>query len=170
MLRVDLRQLERKNRLEIEQELPAEDPIWQDAGFQLAEPLSVQLEAQQAGHDVIVRGRLQGSVALSCRRCLEPVTAPVVEDVSLVFRPGLSRVEAEAEEVYALPERGEDLDLSDAIRELLVLAYPQYGMCREDCRGLCPQCGTNLNQETCDCAPAHADPRWAALRRLSHRE
>jgi uncharacterized protein len=170
MLRVDLRELARKNRLLIDQEIAPDDPIWADSGVELAKPLVVRLEAQQVGRDVVVRGELEGTVALFCRRCLAPVEADVDEEVSLVYRPGLSRVEAEAEEVYALPERGDDLDLTDAIREQLVLAVPQYGMCSESCKGLCPQCGTNLNQEQCDCAPVTADPRWAALRKLSHKE
>jgi uncharacterized protein len=164
MLSVDLRQLERKNRLTIETDLPVDSPLWKDAQLPMAEPLAVRLQAQQAGHDVVVRGTLRGSVALACRRCLAPVTAPIDEDVSLVYRPGLTQVEAEAEEVYALPGRGDELDLSPAIREQVVLAVPQYGMCREDCRGLCPHCGTNLNQETCNCTSNAVDPRWAALR------
>ncbi len=166
MLRVDLRQLERKKRLTIDHELPLDSPLWSESGIQLAEPVTVRLEAQQAGHDVVVRGELTGIVALACRRCLAPVTAPVNEELALVYRPGLSRVEAEAEEVYALPERGEELDLSDAVREHLVLAVPQYGMCSEECRGLCPHCGTNLNQEQCDCTTTGVDPRWAVLRAM----
>ena len=166
MLRVDLRQLERKKRLSIEADLPADSPLWKEAQLHMAEPLEVRLEAQQAGHDVVVRGSLKGSVALACRRCLAPVSASIDEEVSLVFRPGLSRVEAEAEEVYALPARGDELDLSDAIREQVVLAVPQYGMCKEDCRGLCPHCGTNLNHEQCNCTSNAVDPRWAALRAL----
>src|SRR5687768_11734143 len=166
MLRVDLRQLERKNRLNIEQELPPDSPLWVVSELQLAEPLAVRLEAQQAGHDVVVSGELTGAVAMACRRCLAPVTAPIDEEVAMVFRPGLSEVEAEAEEVYALPSRGDELDLSDAIREHVVLAVPQYGMCTDDCRGLCPHCGTNLNHEQCDCTSNAVDPRWAALRAL----
>src|SRR5688572_28616114 len=166
MLRVDLRQLERKNRLDIEHELPPDSPLWNGSEIQLAEPLAVRLQAQQAGHDVVVRGELSGLVAMYCRRCLAPVTAPIEEEVAMVFRPGLSRVEAESEEVYALPARGDELDLSDAIREQVVLAVLQYGMCTEDCRGLCPHCGINLNQEQCDCTSSARDPRWSVLRAL----
>src|SRR5688572_18951860 len=162
----DLRRLERENRLAIGAELRVERGGRREGQLAVAGPLRVRLEAQQAGHDVVVRGNLNGSVALACRRCLAPVTAPIDEDVSLVFRPGLSRVEAEAEEVYALPARGDELDLSDAIREQVVLAVPQYGMCIEDCRGLCQHCGTNLNQEQCDCTSNAVDPRWSVLRAL----
>ncbi len=166
MLKVHLRQLERKRRLSISGAVAAGDPLWRQNEIRLAEPLAVQLEAQYAGRDVIVRGELHSRVALPCRRCLLPVTVALVEEVALVFRPGLSRVEAEVQEVYSLPERGDELDLTAAILEQVVLSVPQYAMCSETCRGLCPQCGANLNQTQCDCQVAESDPRWAALRKL----
>jgi uncharacterized protein len=166
MLKVDLRQLARERRLRIDEAVAPDDPLWQTSQIRLAEPLDVQLEAQLAGRDVIVRGTLQSRVTLPCRRCLVPVTAELKEELALVFRPGLSRVEAEAEEVYALPERGDELDLADAIREQVVLSVPQYAMCSEACKGLCAHCGANLNQTQCTCVTAEPDPRWAALREL----
>jgi uncharacterized protein len=166
MLKVDLRQLARKRRIRIDQAIRADDPQWRPSGISLAEPLEVKLEAQFAGRDVLVRGSLQGRVSLPCRRCLVPVVLEVNEPVALLFRPGLSRVEAEAQEVYALPERGDELDLAESIREQVVLAVPQYAMCAESCRGLCAQCGANLNETQCSCHAAEPDPRWAALRNL----
>ncbi|MGH7467040.1 MAG: YceD family protein [Longimicrobiales bacterium] len=166
MLKVDLRQLARKRRIRIDQTVADDHPQWRQNGITLAEPLEVRLEVQFAGRDVVVRGSLQSRVALSCRRCLVPVTVELNEPIALLFRPGLTRVEAEAQEVYCLPERADDLDLADAICEQVVLAVPQYAMCRESCRGLCAQCGVNLNQTQCSCDAAELDPRWAALRNL----
>lgn len=163
MLRLDLRQLQKK-RLTIDETLPPGDVFWAGTALKPVGPFRVRADAQLAGHDVIVRGDVAGRLASSCRRCLEHVEVEVDEEFDLVFRPGLSRVEAEEAEVYALPEKGDELDLQDAIREQVVLAVPQFVICEETCRGLCPQCGSNLNQTQCDCQSVAVDPRWAALR------
>jgi uncharacterized protein len=166
MLKVDLRQLQQRRRIQIDEMVQPADAIWHDSDVQLAEPLRVELEAQYAGQDVVVRGRLSGRVELPCRRCLEPVSRPVDEEVAWLFRRGLSRVEAEDAEMYSLPERGDELSLEEPIREQLLLAAPQFAICREECRGLCPHCGANWNETQCDCEPVEVDERWAALRNL----
>lgn len=166
MLKVDLGQLERKRRLAIEEDVPPDDPLWEGSGIQLRGPLSVRLEAQQVGADVLVRGRLSGEVELECRRCLQAVSVKVNEDVSLLFRPGVERVEAEREEVYPLPARTRELDLSEPVREHLLLAVPKFAICDQACRGLCPRCGANRNLEECRCEVLETDERWAALRKL----
>jgi uncharacterized protein len=61
------------------------------------------------------------------------------------------------------------LDLEDAVREEVVLAMEPYVVCDPECKGLCPKCGTDLNEETCDCSENEPDPRWAALRALKDR-
>ena len=166
MLKVDLRELERKRRLSIEGAVPADAPLWQGSEVELAEPLQVRLDAQFAGRDVLVRGEVWGQAELPCRRCLRSVSVPFREEVAFLYRPGLTEVEAEDAEVYALPERTDELDLSEAVREQVVLSMPQYAVCDADCRGLCPRCGVNLNQGQCSCGSAEVDDRWAALRKL----
>jgi uncharacterized protein len=98
------------------------------------------------------------------------VAAPIREEVALLFREGVSEADAEAAEIYALPEKGNELDLTHAIREHLVLAVPEFAICREACKGLCPSCGTNLNETTCSCEPEHVDHRWAALLELKGKD
>lgn len=166
MLIVDLGRLGRERRLRLEKVIGPEDPLWNGLDFRFAGPLRVELEAQTVEHDVLVRGRVVGELEYECRRCLEPVTRRLDEDISMFYRSGVAEEDAEAEEVYALPERG-DLDLGPALREQVALAVPGYALCREDCRGLCPQCGTNRNQSDCDCEVEHGDDRWAALRRIN---
>jgi len=56
-------------------------------------------------------------------------------------------------EAYLIPRRAAELDLGDAVREELILAVPEYVLCREDCRGMCPRCGVDLNAGPCDCTP-----------------
>ena len=170
MLKVDLGELARKNRLQIDQRVPADSLMPKDSGFRLAAPLLVQLDVQQAQHDVVVRGRLEGEAELACRRCLAPVMAPIDQEVTWLFREGVSQADAEAEEMYALPERGNELDLSDALREHLLLAVPDFVECQDACKGLCPHCGVNLNETTCNCEASQTDNRWAALRSLTNKD
>ena len=168
MLRLDLRQL-RQKRLTLDDTLAPDDEFWTGFEVRPAGPFHVRMDAQMAGEDVIVRGDISGKLSASCRRCLQDVTVSIAEEVALVFRPGLTRVEAEEAEVYALPEKGDELDLKEAIREQVVLAVPRFVICEEACRGLCPQCGTNLNETQCDCQTSNEDPRWAALRAVRER-
>jgi uncharacterized protein len=166
MLKVDLGQLARKKRLQIDADVPAGDALFDGVAFEVAGPLEVRLEAQQAAHDVVVRGTLEGEAVLACRRCLTDVAQPIREEVALLFREGVSGVDAEAEEIYPLPEKGNELDLTHAIREHLVLAVPEFALCQDACKGLCPSCGANLNETTCSCEPAVVDHRWAALLKI----
>jgi uncharacterized protein len=166
MLKVDLGQLARQKRLQIDARVPAGDALLHGLGFEVRGPLQARLEAQPAGHDVLVRGTLQGEARRECRRCLTEVSTPIREEVALLFRAGVSEADAEADEVYVLPEKGNELDLTHAIREHLVLAVPEFVNCRETCKGLCPTCGTNLNESTCSCEPERIDHRWAALLKL----
>lgn len=166
MLKVDLRQLERTGRTAIDENVPADAGIWSGTGIRPGADFQVRLEAQLAGNDVVVRGRIEGSIGLNCSRCLRGVPIGVEEEIAILFRPGLTEAEAEDAEVYRLPERGDELDLTEAIREHLVLSVPQYAICSEACRGLCPRCGANLNETDCGCEAGEEDPRWAALRKF----
>lgn len=170
MLKVDLGELARKKRRHLDVSVPEGDELVADMAFRLSRPLEIRLEAQQAGNDVVVRGTLEGEAELDCRRCLVPVTTPIDEEVALLFREGVSEAEAEEQEIYPLPVKGNELDLSGAIREHLVLAVPEFAICQETCKGLCPICGANLNETECGCERADVDNRWAALLQLKGKE
>lgn len=170
MLKVDLGELARKKRLQIEGSMPGDHAALAGAGFRLVAPLEVHLEVQHAMKDVVVLGRLEGEAEVACRRCLVPVRAPIDQEVTLLFREGVSPVEAEAEEIYTLPERGNELDLTAAIREHLLLAVPEFLECQDACKGLCPHCGVNLNETTCSCERTPADDRWAKLKQLTQKD
>jgi uncharacterized protein len=167
MLKVDLGLLKRLKSLEIDESVPASDPMWDEAGLTLEEPLRVQLVLEEQFDDVVANGTVQARATVPCRRCLEPVAVELDQPVHLVFRAGITEVEAESEEehVYALPEKARELDLTHAMREQVVLGAPQYVLCKEDCRGLCPHCGADWNRGTCDCTQEPADDRWSALKR-----
>jgi uncharacterized protein len=168
MLKVDLGLLKRLKRLEIDESVPVDSPVWGDLEPTLDSPLRVRLVVEESGEDVVATGRLSGKASMPCRRCVDPVVVELDHPVHLWFRAGITELEAEAEEdhVYALPPRTRELDLSHAIREHVILGMPVYVLCKEDCEGLCPHCGTDLNRDTCDCTAEPVDDRWAALRRV----
>ena len=121
--------------------------------------------------DIRLKGRLDTSVEVACARCLEPVVHEVKRNFDLLYRPQgsdagheeLSVTDAEAEIGYY---RGKGLLLEDTLREQVLLAVPLKTVCREECKGLCPQCGRNLNEAACSCAPPTGDPRWSALKEI----
>jgi uncharacterized protein len=119
------------------------------------------------GGEVLVRVSLRGETDQECRRCLESVVVPLVEELNLLYVPPDSNQEEEEESVRILPREASELALGQAIREELVLSYWPFALCREDCRGLCPRCGVNLNQDSCQCSTEELDPRWDALRALN---
>lgn len=166
MLKVDLGHLQRKRRVEIAEDLPPDDPLWEGTDLELRGPLEVRAQVQSVGDDVLVRGTLSGTVGMECRRCLVSVAVEVDVPVSMLFRPDLDPVEAEAEEVYTYSGKERELDLTAAVREQVLLAVPKYAVCRNACRGLCPRCGANLNEMECRCEVEETDERWAALRKL----
>jgi uncharacterized protein len=124
--------------------------------------------------DIRLRGRLSAGLELQCARCLDPVPQQVDRQFELLYRPlgvdagrdELSVTDAEAEIGYY---QGEGILLEDVLREQVLLALPLKATCREDCKGLCPQCGKNLNQEACSCRAPVEDPRWEALKDIRDR-
>jgi len=120
-------------------------------------------------NDIRVAGEFSTKVEMLCARCLEPIACDVDKKFDLLYRPQgsdggkeeLSVTAAEADIGYY---RGEGLLLEDVLREQVLLALPLKAICREDCKGLCPHCGRNLNSEECNCAEPMEDPRWSALK------
>lgn len=128
--------------------------------------VDVSVELRGEGRSgVRVRGKLSGDAHRSCRRCLAPVDVAFESDLDAWFRdPEL--VTPGEDGVWELEAAADEVDLSDAIREELWLALPDYVVCEEACEGLCPGCGVRLGEEECRCPPPAPDPRWDALEAL----
>ena len=178
---IEIHQLELQP-LDFEEEYPAGaidfgPDITQRGGLEAAGRAEL-IEEHHGKHQKIRDIRLKGEVAtaleLACARCLEPVVQPVARNFDLLYRPlgvdagqkELSVTTTEAEVSYY---QGEGLLLEDAVREQVLLALPLKVICREDCKGLCPHCGKNLNTEQCSCAEPLEDPRWSALKEIRNK-
>ena len=164
MLSFDIRSLESQAAI-VDDELPADDPIWETGDPMPEGVVHVKGRLSAAGSGRFYwHGRIEGDIQLPCRRCLTDARAHVSDEAHLIY------AEAEDEEtddpdVYRLDPRATELDLRPAIRELWLLAAPSFALCREDCKGLCPRCGADLNAAPCDCPPV-SDSRWESLKKL----
>ncbi len=136
-------------------------------------PLHVSLRAMRVGEMVEVEGSVATVVRLVCSRCLQEFETPLESRFALTFarevprvteEEGDEEVELEAEDLGLVIFSGDEIDLSDSIQEQVIMALPMRPLCREECRGLCPQCGADLNQATCGCAPPVSLGKFAALK------
>ena len=124
--------------------------------------------------DIRLQGSYSGEFEVPCARCLEPVRHSLQGSFDLLFRPlGIDQGSSErsintAETEIGYYQEG-GLVLEDVLREQVLLSLPAKTLCREDCKGLCPRCGRDLNSESCNCDTAPADPRWTALSDLASR-
>lgn len=116
--------------------------------------ISIRLESLTDG--IVVDGELRTPWHGTCRRCLADTGGVAVSEVHELYQRTLTDPDA-----FELD--GDQLDLRPVVRELVLLDAPATPLCRPDCAGLCPTCGTNLNESTCECAPAPVDDRWSAL-------
>jgi uncharacterized protein len=138
-------------------------------------PIRIYLKAAHIGEMVEVEGNLETTLRLTCGRCLTEFVEPLATDFAITYvreahslpaddAPAEGR--AEAEDAGLIGFRGEEIDLTEGIQEQVVLCLPLRPLCREDCKGLCAACGTDLNVGECDCRRRHPAGPFAALRHL----
>ena len=143
-------------------ERPDDDP---DAGQAIAE-----LELHAEADAVFATGTVKGWLEVACSRCVNTIRLALDESVVVTFLPKErvppddDEVEITEDDIDLFPYDGEEVDLEPLLREQLVLAIPYAPLCRADCKGLCAQCGSDLNQTTCECPEQNHDPRLAPLR------
>ncbi len=122
--------------------------------------------------DIRLRAHISGDFELLCARCLDTIAYRADEEFDLIFRPSEADTETgeraitEAETEIGYYE-GSGLLLEDVVREQVLLSLPDRSLCRQDCKGLCPRCGANLNGSPCQCESTVVDPRWGALQGLA---
>jgi uncharacterized protein len=135
----------------------------------LAGRTALDLQATRAGLQVRLAGNVKATVQFDCDRCLKPLSVAVDQSFDLLYVPPLG-----AGEEHELGEddlsiafyQGDVIDLDDLVREQIELAIPMARLCGDECRGLCPDCGANLNEGKCACGVEQVDPRWTALKEL----
>ncbi len=165
MLSFDIRSLE-SHAVVVDEQLPADDPVWKEDDPKPATAVHVTGRLSSAGPGRFYwHGRIEGDVALECNRCLNDTSAHVSDEAHLIFAESGAE-EIDDPDVYRLDPNEPELDLRPAIREQWMLAAPSFGLCREDCKGLCARCGKDLNEGSCHCEDKGTDPRWDALKKF----
>lgn len=125
--------------------------IDKEEGAAVRSPVRCRLRLRRAGPSLVATGELAVRVQFWCSRCGEAFEMEVRE-------PSFSCA-------HEVPDTAEFVDLTGDIRESILLTFPAHPVCSETCKGLCSQCGANLNRESCDCRPP-TDLRWSALDNL----
>ena len=137
--------------------------------YQLTSPLQVGMHYMRSGEDLLFYGMLSGDLAGQCARCLDEFPLSLSRPFSCVLLPArpsssLGReMELNQEDLSASFYSGDSVDVSLLVREQFFLSLPSRPLCQETCKGLCEQCGVNLNGETCPCRPLWTDRRLAVL-------
>jgi uncharacterized protein len=150
---------------------PPNEMAQEGEAYQVVAPVQVDLEIHKDKNRFRLVGTARTELELPCGRCLEPFRMPFDGEIDVRYLPAS---EMSAEDEREVPEedldtsyyRDDQIDLNELLREQFYLALPMKPLCREECAGLCPQCGTNLNTGTCQCTSQWQDPRLAPLKEL----
>ncbi|HWA15439.1 MAG TPA: DUF177 domain-containing protein [Gemmatimonadales bacterium] len=153
MLQVDIRDLN-KGPVETAGKIERDDPLFEGLGLELDAAVQVEGRLSRAGEDSFLwQAELRGKARGTCRRCLTEVALPFELDLDVVFSADPEM--ADDPSVYPLKPPVMQVDLAPAVREEVALAVTAFPLCREECAGLCPRCGADLNAGPCACkAPA----------------
>lgn len=137
-------------------------------------PLVIQMKARRLDELVLVEGSVSTAVRLQCCRCLQDFEQPLDISFSVTFArelPSLedgqqqdAEIELQAEDLGLISFEGDEIDLTESIQEQVVMALPVKPLCHATCKGLCPQCGADLNDGACDCHEQVMDGKFAALK------
>ena len=131
-----------------------------------------EVKLMRTDRSILVTGRLQTGVEATCSRCLSLFSCPLTLNIEEEYFPTIDVVSGaslplpEEPSCFTIDEH-HVLDLTEAIRQYALLVIPMKPLCRNDCAGLCPNCGHNLNQGPCDCPTQEIDPRWFELSKIA---
>jgi uncharacterized protein len=139
--------------------------------FTVVAPVSLAFDIFKDKDQFRLIGSVKTTLELPCGRCLESFPLDVDAHFDLRYQPhsenaGEHEREIEEDDLTTAFYANEEIDLGHLMREQFYLSLPMKPLCRDDCRGLCPVCGTNLNRTNCECKRAWEDPRFAALKAL----
>jgi uncharacterized protein len=158
-MNIDLRTISSEGPKHLE--LILEDGWWQqdkpdDQIEGITRPIIAKVDISKAGERFVLEGSIAGAVKVVCDRCLNSFEKDVKADFKLFFTPP-ARYDTKAE-IELLEEdmeigfiNGEEINLDNIFREQIYLSLPIKNLCKEDCRGLCPGCGVDLNIQNCQC-------------------
>jgi uncharacterized protein len=166
-MKIDLEKLRLGNResLEFHFDNAGRNEYLNNLGGKYQENLKVDVQVEKPGRFYLTRGQVKTVLELQCSRCLERFCYPI----NMGFH--LNLVEAHMQEEFTQDEDViffdcDEVEIQPFIEQLVFLEIPFAPICKEECKGLCPECGTNQNLSLCQCRPENNDPRWDKLKDL----
>jgi len=134
-------------------------------------PARGELQLLRTNRSILVSGRIETATREVCSRCLEEFDHRLelnIEEEYFLTRDPVSGqpIEPPSESGVFTIDENNILDLNEGVRQYMLIIKPMKPVCKENCAGLCPQCGCNLNYQKCDCTPTHIDSAWAPLQEL----
>ena len=145
----DLKEIGGRKNVSLELEFP--DLEFVDRDIKIKDSVQLDLEIYNTRDSFVVKGTLEAELILSCSRCLQKYSSEIKLDIS----EDVLKSEMEDEE---------ELYLDDIVKDNIILSLPMKPLCSEDCKGICPNCGQDLNEGECDCEVENLDPRLAKLK------
>lgn len=178
-MKLDLSEIAAHLGKRIKYELHEKPPVDADSGLKCVEPIAGEIAFGNTGRTIDVRGKFRTAIELECGRCLRtyqmPVTSTIEEELPIEGVPWAPEVGEEEED--RLPEEEADplfadniFDLDEYLRQSILVNVPIKPLCEEDCKGLCPHCGANLNDGSCECPPDSEESPFAVLASLLEKE
>lgn len=150
-----------------------EEPSWEGVeGLWLTlAPVEASLHLVREAEGILASGTFTTTVVVQCSRCSEPVSIPIADSFTILYTEGREIFDAEEAELSAAEMdvdvlQDDRLDVSRLLRENVLLNLPLQPLCRAECGGLCPHCGINLNEKSCQCRVQEGDPRLLPLQQL----
>jgi uncharacterized protein len=139
--------------------------------FRITSPVTLGFDIYKDKDQFRLAGRVQAGLELTCSRCLEPFPWPVDAEFDLRYQPasrntGEGEHGVEEDDLTTAFYQNDEIDLGQLMLEQFYLSLPMKPLCRDDCKGLCPTCGTNWNRGACECSNAWEDPRLVGLKAL----
>jgi uncharacterized protein len=152
-------------------EIGGESPVLNGFEAEVRDALILDVTVRKpSGSTYVLTGRLSGVVIAPCRRCLTPTAIPIDVPLRVVYQErGRDAGEAEGsgdDDVVWLDRGATRIELDAQVRDRLFVETERFPLCTPDCRGICPQCGQNFNEGSCDCTVEAVETRWKALEGL----
>lgn len=132
----------------------------------ISAPIEATLTVKEAGEGVLIEGSLQGAITLPCDRCTEPTQIDIGTEFESFEEENTPEENAEGPSFLRMEDGELELDAAGILWQQIALQLPTKVLCKPSCKGLCPKCGADLNEDDCGCDSKDYDPRMAVLRGL----
>ena len=131
--------------------------------------IEVEVKLTRAHDQLILDSVVRVNAVFECDRCMTTVSKQLNADYEMVYLQGMEAVENNSDNIAYISSETDAIDISNDVRDFAILAVPMKKLCRENCKGLCPSCGKNLNEGECLCTNDDTDIKWKPLMELKNK-